>query len=261
MLKSATAFDGVPLAYELAGEGAPSLVFVHGWSCNRRFFGPQFEHFASRYSCIAMDLAGHGTSGRGRAEWTIDNYARDVAAVVAAEQCGPTVLIGHSMAGAVVTEAASLIEAPLAGVVLVDTHVFDYGYLAAEEMTDLLASMRADLAAFIQGLVADTLSPNAPPDLAAWILAEMGNSRIETAEPSFASLLAWNALPRFQALDVPILAINGSLVGDTARQRYEASWREYRMPDAGHFLQLEDPAGFNRQLQTALDETCLAPAG
>ena len=47
--------------------------------------------------------------------WTIDNYARDVAAVVAAEQCGPTVLIGHSIAGAVVTEAASLIESPLAG--------------------------------------------------------------------------------------------------------------------------------------------------
>ena len=260
MLKTATAFDGNPLSYDVAGKGSPSLVFVHGWSCNRRFFAPQFEHFASRYSCIAMDLAGHGASGRSRAEWTIDNYARDVAAVVAAEQCGPTVLIGHSMAGAVVTEAASLIEAPLAGVVLVDTHVFDYGHLTADGMADLLASMRADLAAFIQGLVDDTLSPNAPPELAAWIFAEMGNSQIEIAEPSFAYLLAWNALPQFQTLDAPILAINGSLVGDTARQRYQALWREYRMPDAGHFLQLEDPAGFNRLLQTALDESCLTPA-
>ncbi len=260
MLKSVTAFDGVPLSYELVGEGEPSLVFVHGWSCNRRFFGPQFEHFSSRYRCIAMDLAGHGASGQGRTEWTIDNYARDVAAVVAAEQCGSTVLIGHSMAGAVVTEAASLIESPLAGVALVDTHVFDYGHVPADEVNGLLASMRTDLAAFIQGLVADTLSPNAPPDLAAWILAEMGNSRIEIAEPSFASLLAWDALPRFQALDVPVLAINGPLVGDTARRRYEALWQEYRIPDVGHFLQLEDPASFNRQLQTALDETCVAPA-
>ena len=33
------------------------------------------------------------------------------------------------------------------------------------------------------------------------------------------------------------------------------------MPDAGHFLRLECPAGFNGQLQTALDETCLTPAG
>ncbi len=261
MLKTVTSFDGVPLSYEVAGDGAPSLVFVHGWSCNRKFFRPQFEHFSSRYRCIAMDLAGHGDSGDARTEWTIDNYARDVAAVIAAEQNGPAVLIGHSMAGAVVTEAALLIESPLAGVVLVDTHVFDYGHLTADETANILEPMRADLAAFIEGLVANTLPENAAPELAEWILAEMGNARLEIAEPSFTSLLAWNALPRIESLDAPVLAINGSLVGDTARGRYEALWREYRMPDGGHFLQLEDPAGFNRQLQTALDESCVAQTG
>ena len=38
--------EGVALAYEEAGSGAPPLVFVPGWSSDRTAFTPQLEHFS-----------------------------------------------------------------------------------------------------------------------------------------------------------------------------------------------------------------------
>jgi hypothetical protein len=30
--------DGTPISYEIFGVGEPSLVFVHGWSCDARYW-------------------------------------------------------------------------------------------------------------------------------------------------------------------------------------------------------------------------------
>jgi pimeloyl-ACP methyl ester carboxylesterase len=47
----------VRLAYNLSGGGEPPLVFVHGWSCDRTYFEPQFRHFAARHAVAALDRA------------------------------------------------------------------------------------------------------------------------------------------------------------------------------------------------------------
>jgi pimeloyl-ACP methyl ester carboxylesterase len=39
------------------------LVLVHGWCCDRSYFAPQFEYFASQgHAVVAVDLRGHGES-------------------------------------------------------------------------------------------------------------------------------------------------------------------------------------------------------
>ena len=87
--------DGVPLAFEVHGAGAPALVFVHGWSCDRSYWRGQLRPLAARYRTVAVDLAGHGESGLGRRAWTMAAFGEDVVAVV--EQLGlvQLVLIGH----------------------------------------------------------------------------------------------------------------------------------------------------------------------
>jgi pimeloyl-ACP methyl ester carboxylesterase len=45
----------VRLFYERAGSGAPELLLVHGWCCDRTAFQPQFEHFAPRHAVTALD--------------------------------------------------------------------------------------------------------------------------------------------------------------------------------------------------------------
>jgi pimeloyl-ACP methyl ester carboxylesterase len=58
--------DGVPIHYEVHGTGLPALVFVHGWTCDRSYWGRQIGHFARKYQVVAVDLAGHGESGLDR---------------------------------------------------------------------------------------------------------------------------------------------------------------------------------------------------
>ena len=54
--------EGIRLAFDTAGAGDPPIIFVHGWSCDRSYFAPQFEHFAVSHAVVAMDLRGHGDS-------------------------------------------------------------------------------------------------------------------------------------------------------------------------------------------------------
>jgi pimeloyl-ACP methyl ester carboxylesterase len=249
--------DGIELCCESAGSGAPALLFVHGWSCNRHFFAQQFNHFSANHECIALDLPGHGQSGRSSRVWSIDSYAQVVAEVLAAAVAGKAVLIGHSMAGAVVVEAARRAPEKVAAVVLADTHVFDYGHLDEPTIQGIVAQMESDLPAFIAGLVNNTLPESAAPQLRNWIQEQMSCADPRVAIPSLESLLRWDALPSLKQLRVPLYAINASTINETARQRYRHILREHLMREAGHFLQLENPQGFNRALQAILDEVKL----
>ena len=57
--------DDIPIYYEVQGDGKPVLVFIHGWCCNRSHWREQLGEFAHQYKVVAVDLAGHGESGRG----------------------------------------------------------------------------------------------------------------------------------------------------------------------------------------------------
>src|SRR5262245_56964945 len=113
----ATSADGIPIHYDVQGNGAIALVFVHGWCCDRRSWDQQIAHFAPRYTVVCLDLAGHGASGRDRTQWTIPAFGQDVVAVVEQRGLGQVVLIGHSMGGPVIVEAARCLPAAVIGVV------------------------------------------------------------------------------------------------------------------------------------------------
>lgn len=114
--------DGVPIAFEVAGRGNPPLVFVHGWSCDRRYWQAQLTVFSRQFETVAIDLAGHGASGLGRRQWTIDSFGADVASVVQELDLPKAILIGHSMGGDVITEAARRLPGRIAGLIWVDTY-------------------------------------------------------------------------------------------------------------------------------------------
>ena len=63
-IASTESIDGVPISYQVEGQGSPSLVFVHGWSCDRSYWAEQLSYFRKLYRVIAIDLAGHGDSGK-----------------------------------------------------------------------------------------------------------------------------------------------------------------------------------------------------
>jgi pimeloyl-ACP methyl ester carboxylesterase len=90
---TATSFDGVEIVYSVRGKAEPTLVFIHGGFADRSFWSDQMNYFAHRYRVIALDLGGHGESGKNRKSWSIASFAEDVSAVIEKEKIRKAVLI------------------------------------------------------------------------------------------------------------------------------------------------------------------------
>ncbi len=109
------------IVYRVQGNGEPALVFIHGGFANWTFWSNQMPVFAKQRKVIALDLAGHGESGKNRKAWTAGAFANDVLAVIAKERVGRVVVIGNSLGGPVAMEVAKALGAKVLGVVAVDT--------------------------------------------------------------------------------------------------------------------------------------------
>lgn len=245
--------DGLSMSCDHGGHGEPLLLFVHGWTCRRTYWSWQLKHFAADWRVAAPDLPGHGESpANGRKEWSVIALAQDVAACVRQLGVADVILIGHSMGGAVVLEAARLLTGQVRAVVLVDTFVIDYGGLDADAVRTLAAPFETDFTNAMAGLVKQTATAATPEDLKRRLVREMGSADPAWALPLWRDLLAWNPASAFAELRIPLHAINGALIPASARQRCAPYVLETLLPRAGHFLHLEDPEAFNRALTAIL---------
>jgi len=107
----------VHIDYRVYGHGDPAVVLVHGWASDANYWNAQLEALESRYTVVALNLAGHGASGNNRNDWSIANYAQDVAAVARQIPNPRLVLVGHSMGAAVSLAATPLIGTRVIGVI------------------------------------------------------------------------------------------------------------------------------------------------
>ncbi len=104
--------------------GLPTLVLVHGGAAHAQWWAPLAPMLADGgFRVLALDLSGHGDSGR-RDAYSVDLWAQEVLAV-AADGAGSRrpVVIGHSMGGVVTIAAAALHGADLDGAIVIDAPV------------------------------------------------------------------------------------------------------------------------------------------
>src|SRR5579862_7439672 len=73
--------DNVHIEYRVFGQGDPAVLLVHGWASDANYWSEQIAALKPHYTVVALNLAGHGGSAANRSEWSIANYAADVAAV------------------------------------------------------------------------------------------------------------------------------------------------------------------------------------
>src|SRR5262249_46911130 len=93
---------------------------------------------------VALDLAGHGRSGRERKDWTVEAFAQDVRAVVESLGLKKVVLVGHSMSGNVILEAAHLLGDRVVGLIPIDTLLDVDQRPKEDEVAGFVAALRAD---------------------------------------------------------------------------------------------------------------------
>lgn len=112
--------QGVNIAYTDGGTGDTTLLFVHGWCINKSYWTNQVNYFSKKYRVVTIDLPGFGESGKNRTVWNAISYGRDVDSVISQLKLKNVVLVGHSMAGDIVLEAAVNAPGKVIGLVGVD---------------------------------------------------------------------------------------------------------------------------------------------
>jgi len=115
---------GVPIHYLEWGDRAkPGIVFVHGGSAHAHWWAHLAPMFTERYHPVAIDMSGHGDSGR-RTDYAFDVWAEEIMAVCEATGIDdPPVLVGHSMGGLISIVTAALHGDRLRGAIIVDSPV------------------------------------------------------------------------------------------------------------------------------------------
>jgi pimeloyl-ACP methyl ester carboxylesterase len=252
----ATSWDGIPVAFEAHGAGTPTLVFIHGWSCDRRYWHGQLGPLAARYQTVAVDLAGHGESGVGRRAWTMAAFGEDVAAVVAKLGVGEVVLIGHSMGGDVIVEAARRLGDRVAGLVWVDTYSTLGEPQTDDEVEAFLAPFREDFVTATQAMVRRLFTPDADAELVAWVASEMSAAPPEIAINALQSAVSNDrgVLAGLRQLSAPVVAINPDARPTDTQALRSHGVKTVLVSGVGHFLMMEDPDRFNRLLGEVIEE-------
>jgi 3-oxoadipate enol-lactonase len=124
--------DGGEVAVLVAGSGARTIVLAHGWTNDRRIWGPVARRLVER-GCrvVVYDQRGHAGSRAGSDGLTISALADDLAAVLDHVDARGATVVGHSMGGmatqALLVERPEVVRARVGAAVLVSTACEDVG--------------------------------------------------------------------------------------------------------------------------------------
>lgn len=262
--KSKTEFvrsaDSVRIAYEVHSEarreGMPVMVFIHGWSCDRTYWKDQVKYFSKKLKVVTIDLAGHGESGLNRKVWTIGAFGEDVAAVVKKLDLHHVILVGHSMGGDVIAEAALRVRDRTAGLVMVDVYKKLGPGRTPESVEAFVESLRPDFSENVQKFVRQMFLPTTDPELVERVATDMASAPpdIALACAGAARNYSREITKSLEKLKLPTIAINPDDEPTDMASMKQYGVEVVIMEHAGHFLMMEDPDRFNHLLMEAIQK-------
>ncbi len=255
----ALSFDSERIAYNVVGEGKTALIFIHGWSCDARYWQKQVPAFAKEYQVITVDLAGHGHSSSNRSDFTMLSFANDVKAIIEKENIDRAILIGHSMGGGVIAEAARLMPKKVVGIVGVDTLQNVAEQIPQSTIDEMKAPFEADFKNAAQDFVAPMFPAGSDPQLVNWVKEDISSAPKAVALSAFQNYMGQYTIGEasvvFQEVTVPVVSINTRLWPTSPKEnrKHIKNYQLFYIEKTGHFPMLEKPEKFNMILKKALD--------
>ncbi|HOX24323.1 MAG TPA: alpha/beta hydrolase [Candidatus Krumholzibacteria bacterium] len=245
--------DGVVIRYAAGGSG-PAVVLVHCWCGSSDLWSETVADLVRDHSVVALDLAGHGRSGRERVDYTVAAFAGDVLATMDAADVDSAVLVGHSLGGPICLEVARLAPDRVRGVVGVDNlHMVVYPY-TPEQLTGFFAPLHADFATAAAGFLRALFPAGVDSALVEQTIARMTMTPPAVGVSAIENLYRHDLAAAARVYRRPLYLVN-----DDKNPVNLDQWREYGVEphvtvlhDVGHFPMLTRPGPFRADLRRAI---------
>ena len=272
-MKTVTAADGTPIAYEVTGSrDGPPLLMLQGLGVDHRGWALQRFAFGRRYRCLAVDNRGVGASAHAPRPFSLEQMASDAVAVLDAEGVPTAHVLGASMGGVVAQMLAVRHPQRVRSLVLACTACRHHDW-----RRELFAEWAAAVEAHGMGALGGEeglrwlIGPRLHRRLGVW-LNLMARLLLQADPQNFAAqvhaILDASDELRFElaALRAPALVITGSQdlmtpLGDAEElDELLVQARLVEIRGAGHALMAEQPNAFNRAVLAFLTEIDAARA-
>lgn len=232
------------------GQGGVPVVFHHGLGADLHVWDAQLAHLRRTRRAVAFDARGHGRSPPAEL-YSVEALARDLDELVTGLGLPPFWLVGHSLAGAVVSAYVGLRPSSLAGVIYAD---------AVGDLTGAPAAMREYFRKSDFGMTperlqreyGEMLGPKARLDTRLRILesaARMDLKAFAALRASMSEFPAMGMLSRFRGPKIAIDAEGNDFPFGAAKL---PGVERRTIPGVSHWLMLDDPAAFNAVLDEVL---------
>lgn len=251
----------VEINYFQQGQGDTTILFLHGWCIDGMYWKNQVEYFSKNYSVYAIDLPGFGKSKAKRTNWTIEEYANDVTAFIDTLNLKNVVIVGHSMAGEIMLQAALVNNPRIAGIVGVDNFkIIDVAFTPEQmkQMTDFLPMLEKDFKNSAP-VYADLMlfHPATSKEVKDRVKTDFANSNSVIGYGTFVSQMqySYNDAVRLEQLNYKLYLINGEgfPTNETGlRNHCKNSFQVETIHATGHFPMIEKPTEFNLILEKVL---------
>jgi len=254
--KTAISKDGVPIYFSVYGKGDTALVFIPGWSCDSSVWKNQVPYFSKKYRVVTLELAGHGKSGKERTVYSMESFGQDVASVVKKINAKKVILIGHSMGGYVIIETAKIIPDNVIALVGIDTIQNLEEAYTPEQVAEFVKPFKADFKKTADSFVRGMFVPGTDQKLVNEIVAMMSNASPEVGISAMENMFSTSYGTNPPNIKTPVWCLNADLwpTSPEINRKYLPEFNLRLMPGLGHFIMLEKPDEFNKQLDEIITE-------
>ena len=258
--------DGGRIEVFEAGTG-PDIVLLHGMGLSADIWARQFPDLSAHHRVIAFNQRGCGASTAGSGGYGLSRLINDLLETLSARDVRDAVLVGHSVAGMVVMEAAITrpeeLAARVAGLVLVSTTGGAVPAIGSSSVKDaLFGSVLSVESRWHPSSRMSFLSR-----LGAWFSFGRGNGTpeeialvrrvTEAADPhagpeQMRLMMTYDARGRFDQVQLPVRVVAGTWDSFLPAKHAELLSASIpgavlvSFPKSGHMLMLEQPDGFNQ---------------
>lgn len=256
-----SARDGQDIACTLGGQGSLTLLFVHGWCIDKSYWHQQQLNFGRNTRTVAIDLPGFGESGKKRADYSIAGYARDIQAVIKQLDLSNVILVGHSMSGDIVLEAALAMPEVLAIVGIdnfkdIDMELNEEMQVEIDRFMQMLEEKYTEIApAYAEQSL---FHQSTDPTIREKVLEAIRSTDPQIAISCLQAVFDYGKIEkeRLAKLQQKLYLINtdNPKTNQKALKELKIDFDLYAISNSGHYPMIEQPAEFNKALEHILSD-------